>query len=114
MTKPELKTKATSRLRRHKAAKLKAPPKISKAKPFVESKRVRIVKMLSAPKGTTIAAIVAATGWQQHSVRGFLAGVIRKRLSLNLVSEHSAKGRIYRVKDGKPSPIAGVRAKQAA
>ena len=75
---------------------------------------MRIVKMLNAPAGTTIAAIVTATGWQQHSVRGFLAGVIRKELCLNLVSEQSEKGRIYRVKDGKSSPpVAGARAKQA-
>lgn len=114
MTKPESKTRALSRLRTRKTAKLKAPPKTSKAKSPVESKRVRIVKMLNAPKGTTIAAIVAATGWQQHSVRGFLAGVVRKELGLNLVSEQGAKGRIYRVKDGKSSLVAGVRAKQAA
>jgi hypothetical protein len=38
-----------------------------------------------------------ATGWQQHSVRGFLAGVVRKKLQLNLVSELSPDGRIYRI-----------------
>lgn len=114
MTKPEPKTKAVSRVRTRKIAKPKAQPKTPKAKPLVESKRERIVKMLSAPKGTTIAAIVAATGWQQHSVRGFLAGVIRKRLGLNLVFEQGPKGRVYRVKDGKSSSIAGARAKQAA
>lgn len=108
------KTKATSRLRAPKTAKLKSPRKASTDNSPVQSKRARIVKMLSAPGGTTIAAIVAATGWQQHSVRGFLAGVIRKRLGLNLVSEHNAKGRIYRVKDRKSSFVAGVSAKQAA
>lgn len=112
MTKPEPKTKTVSRSQTRKNAK--APPKTSKAKPLVESKRARIVKMLSAPKGTTIAAIVAATGWQQHSVRGFLAGVVRKKLGLNLVSEQGSKGRVYRVKDGKSSPVVGARAKQAA
>lgn len=114
MTKPESKTKAVSRLRTRKTTKHKAPPKTSKAKSLVESKRARIVKMLNAPEGITIAAIVAATGWQQHSVRGFLAGVVRKKLGLNLVSEQGAKGRVYRVKDGKSSPVAGARAKQAA
>lgn len=114
MTKPGSKTKALSGLRRRKTAKPEAPPKTPKAKPPVESKRAHIVKMLTAPKGTTIAAIVAATGWQQHSVRGFLAGVVRKELGLNLVSEQGAKGRVYRVKDGKSSPVAGARAKQAA
>ena len=42
------------------------------------------------------------------------AGVVRKKLGLNLVSEQTAKGRIYRIKDGKASPAAADRAKQAA
>lgn len=114
MTKREPKTKAVSRARTRKIAKPKAPPKTPKAKSLVESKRARIVKVLSAPKGTTIAAIVAATGWQQHSVRGFLAGIIRKRLGLNLLSEKGSKGRVYRVEDGKSSLVSAARAKQAA
>jgi Protein of unknown function (DUF3489) len=57
--------------------------------------------MLHAASGTTIAAMMTATGWQQHSVRGFLAGVIRKKFGLNLVSEAGDGGRMYRIKDGK-------------
>ena len=70
--------------------------------------------MLRSHAGATIAAIMTATGWQQHSVRGYFAGVIRKKLGLNLVSEESDKGRIYRIKDGKPSSTAAGGVKQAA
>jgi hypothetical protein len=58
--------------------------------------------------------MMTATDWQQHSERGFLAGVVRKKLGLNLVSEQSDKGRVYRIKDGKSSGAAAVRVKQAA
>ncbi|HMJ28508.1 MAG TPA: DUF3489 domain-containing protein [Xanthobacteraceae bacterium] len=68
--------------------------------------------MLRSPGGATIAAIMIATEWQQHSVRALLAGVVRKKLGLNLMSERTDKGRVYRIKDGKGSFAAAV--KQAA
>jgi hypothetical protein len=61
------------------------------------SKRDLVLSMLNAPEGATIAAIAEATGWQAHSIRAFFARVVRKALQLNLASEKSAGGRIYRI-----------------
>jgi hypothetical protein len=61
------------------------------------SKQSRVIAMLQSPAGATIAAMVKATGWQQHSVRGFLAGVVRKRLKLKLGSKKKDGIRVYQI-----------------
>lgn len=60
------------------------------------SKQATVLKLLARPAGVTIAKVVAATGWQPHTVRGFLAGVVRKRLNLALTSEIVGSNRVYR------------------
>ena len=61
------------------------------------SKQSRVIALLSSPVGTTIAAMMKTTGWQQHSVRGFLAGVVRKKLKLKLNSKKIDGTRVYRI-----------------
>ena len=70
------------------------------------TKHDRVLGLLQAKGGTTIAAISKVTGWKPHSVRGFFAGVVKKKLGLTLASEKTKSGRIYRIVRAKTSALA--------
>jgi Protein of unknown function (DUF3489) len=118
MIKPKSRPKTSTRPAARKTAKTRTPARSAEGSPKnaarPDTKHARIIAMLRGPGGATIAAMMTATEWQPHSVRGFLAGVVRKKLRLNLVAELTDKGRVYRIKDGKASSAAPERAKQAA
>ena len=66
-----------------------------------DSKQDRIVALLQRPEGATLDVLVKETKWQKHSVRGFLAGTVRKKLKLPLLSEKIDGVRNYRIGTAK-------------
>src|SRR5271169_17418 len=122
MTLTKSKPNTAGRPRKVKTTRPKSPKRrariaaVSAAVPKARTgtKHAKVVAMLQDQAGATIAAIMAATGWQQHSVRGFLAGVVRKKLCLTLVSEPGESGRVYRIIDDIASAAKADRVKQAA
>jgi hypothetical protein len=101
-------TRGDTKKKTVKAAPGRSRPASSKTKQEV------VLTLLRQPTGTTVAAMMKATGWQQHSVRGFLAGVVRKKLGLNLVSEASDSGRVYRIAERTTSSTEAVVKRDAA
>lgn len=69
-----------------------------------DSKQALVIGLLQHPEGATIAQIMEATGWQQHTVRGTLAGTLKKRLGLTITSSKEAGGqRVYRIDSASAS-----------
>jgi Protein of unknown function (DUF3489) len=76
----------TKKTARKPAAKPVAPP----APPT--SKRDAIIALLNRPGGATLDELMTTTGWQAHSVRGFISGTLRKKLGLTITSAKNARG----------------------
>lgn len=111
-SKPKTATRSTRKTARPGSRK-RSTRSASRSAGGPDTKHARIIEVLRTPAGATIAEIVALTEWQPHSVRGFLAGVVRKKLGFNLVSERTDKGRVYRIRDGRAPAVAADRVKKA-
>jgi hypothetical protein len=101
------KTTATRKQRKPKTAKKSAckpaaektaqPARTKKAAEPRVTKQAKVIEALSRPEGATIAEIMEMTGWQEHSVRGFISGAVKKKLDLT-VERVTEDGRIsYRI-----------------
>ena len=65
------------------------------------TKASRVIALLGRPAGATLRAIMAETGWQAHSVRGFISGQLTKRMGLNVKSFTRDGERAYRIIRGR-------------
>ena len=78
------------------ATKPEAAPKART--PREGTKQATLIAMLRAPEGATIEELTAATGWQSHTVRGAMAGALKKKLGLEVTSEKlEGRGRVYKL-----------------
>jgi hypothetical protein len=95
-----IRARSTSKTRTKAGTRKRAAPDYGTR---ANSKQARVLELLCRPSGATIATIMESPGWQSHSVRGFFAGVVRKKLRLKLASEQTDGGRVYRIAGGGKS-----------
>lgn len=76
------------------------PPEAAGGSPGPKGKLGVLVGLLRRPEGAAIGQLTAATGWQAHSVRGAIAGAVKKKLHLAVISEKTEAGRVYRIVPG--------------
>lgn len=79
-------------------AKPTEDPALKPRAPREGTKQATLIALLRAPDGATIAEIMAATGWQSHTVRGAMSGALKKKLGLDVTSEKvEDRGRVYKI-----------------
>jgi hypothetical protein len=66
-------------------------------RPSPKGKLGAVVALLRRPGGATVEEVMGATGWQAHSVRGAISGAIKKKLALQVTSDKTERGRVYRI-----------------
>lgn len=90
----------TSKAKTKTSPQRKAQPKAKTSGTRANSKQAQLIEMLKRPDGATIDEIVKKFDWQAHTVRGALAGALKKKLGLNVQSEKvEGRGRVYRITD---------------
>lgn len=78
-----------------KSPRTSAPQTTAKA----QSKAAALIALLKRSEGATLEEMMQSTRWQKHSVRGFMAGTLKKKHGLSVTSAKSDRGRVYRVAD---------------
>ena len=61
------------------------------------SKQAQVIDLFRRAEGATVAEVIAATGWQPHTVRGIVSGTLKKKLGLTVLSAKEERGRVYRI-----------------
>ncbi len=96
---PKKTATASKRPRRQRSAPSStAAPPAAAAAPRPESKQAQVIALLRRPEGATLEALMEATGWRRHTVRGAISGALKKKLGLAVAAETApGRGRVYRI-----------------